>query len=135
MTGLRGAVLGGIAYFAAVFAAGVLLGALRVGFLEPALGAVLATVAELPVMLGIAWWLAGRLCPRFGVPTLPARVVMGELAFALLIAAELALAALAFGMTPAAVVAHWATPAGALGLAGQVAFGAFPVLRGVLGAR
>jgi hypothetical protein len=111
------------------------LGALRVGFLEPALGALLSVAVELPVMLGIAWWLAGRLCRRFGVEALPARVVMGELAFALLIAAEFALAVLAFGMAPGAVMAHWATPAGALGLAGQVAFGTFPLLRGMLGAR
>ncbi len=132
---MRRAALAGLAYFVAVFAAGFVLGALRVGVLEPALGAFLAVVVELPAMLGIAWWLAGRLGRRFGVEALPARVVMGELAFALLISAEFALAALAFGMGPEAVVAHWTTPAGALGLAGQVAFGAFPVLRGVLGVR
>jgi hypothetical protein len=116
-----------LAYFAAVFACAFLLGALRVGLVAPATGALLAVAIELPIVLAISWLVAGRVLRRWPLSG-PAALAMGALAFAILILAEFALA-LAFGQTPARFLSDLATPAGALGLAGQVGFAAIPALR------
>jgi len=57
------------------------------------------------------------------------RLAMGGLAFAMLMAAESGLAP-ASGQSLAGFVAAMATPAGALGLAGQIGFAIVPALRG-----
>lgn len=120
----------GVAYFALVFAAGFGLGTIRALLLVPALGAAPAVAIELPVMLVFAWIACGWLVRRFAVPAIPgARLAMGAAAFALLMAAEAALAVLGFGQSPEAYLAGLATPAGLLGLAGQVAFGLMPLVR------
>ena len=54
------------------------------------------------------------------------RLAMGGVAFALLMVAEFTLSLTAFGSTPGAFFASFATPAGVLGLAGQVVFGLWP---------
>lgn len=120
----------GIAYFGIVFAAGFVLGTLRVLVLAPALGATGAVAAELPVMLILAWVACRRLVAAFAVPgTLVGRAAMGGSAFALLISAETVLGALAFGRPVPAQIAELATAHGALGLAGQVAFGLIPLVQ------
>lgn len=125
------AIAAGAAYFAIVFAAGFVLGTVRTLLLAPAVGPVAAVAMELPVMLGLAWIACGRLVRRFAIPSgWPARLVMGGVAFALLMAAEAALAILAFGQSPAAYLAGLTTQAGLLGLAGQVAFALIPLARG-----
>jgi hypothetical protein len=127
---MRQATRAGMVYFAVVFAAGFVLGAARVGLVEPRLGPFLAVAAEVPVMLAIAWAAAGWIALRLAVPQdLSARAVMGGTGFGLLLLAEAALAAGLTDAGPAAVVAGWTTPAGALGLAGQVVFGLIPILR------
>jgi hypothetical protein len=117
----------GVLYFALVFAAGFVLGTLRVLIVAPAGGETAAVLAELPVMLLIAWhacrWLTARLWVP-GVP--PPRAVMGALAFVLLNGAEAMLGAV-LGRPPAAQLAALATPAGLAGLAGQVAFALMPL--------
>ncbi|WP_052341072.1 hypothetical protein [Salinarimonas rosea] len=132
------ALIAGLAYFALVFAAGVVLGTLRAFVLTPAFGHVGAVIVELPVILAIAAIAARRLVRRFAVPpALGPRAAMGTLAFGLLILAELGLSVALFGRTPGA---HWATyttlPA-QLGLAGQVAFALLPlfVARGPIPSR
>jgi hypothetical protein len=57
-----------------------------------------------------------------------ARIVMGEIAFVLLILAEVVLGTL-LGRSVLAVFAGFATTAGLLGLAGQALFGVFPLLQ------
>jgi len=57
------------------------------------------------------------------------RLAMGGVALVLLLGAELGLSVLAFGRTIAEHLASYGSPAGALGLAGQVAFALFPLLR------
>ena len=121
----------GIAYFAIVFAAGFVLGTVRTLVLAPAVGPVAAVALELPVMLGLSWVACGWLVRRFAVPPAwPARLAMGAIAFALLMAAEAGLALLAFGQSPATYLAGLGSSAGLLGLAGQVAFALVPVVRG-----
>ena len=56
------------------------------------------------------------------------RLLMGACAFGLLIAIEWALSVTAFGRTSAQFAQAMFTPAGAIGLAGQVVFGLMPLL-------
>jgi hypothetical protein len=84
-------------------------------------------MAELPLILLIAWSACRWLTARLWVPGVPLpRAVMGALAFALLIGAEAMLGAV-LGRPPAAQLAALATPAGLAGLAGQVAFALMPL--------
>jgi hypothetical protein len=119
----------GLRYAALVFAAGFVLGTLRVLALEPAFGPVAAVAAEVPAMLALAWLACGAVLRRVPVASQVApRLAMGAVAFAALIAAEVALG-LALGRGPAEMLAGLARPEGAIGLAGQVAFALVPVLR------
>jgi hypothetical protein len=65
----------------------------------------------------------------FGVRGRCAALIMGAVAFALLITAELVLSLLAFGRSPDEYLRANGTPAGAVGLTSQVAFGLIPLLR------
>lgn len=118
-----------VLYLLAVFAAGFVLGTLRVVWLAPALGEIAAVVLEVPVMLGIAWLAAGWCIRRFTVPAKwPARLAMGGGAFALLMIVEIA-TSLLLGRSPTALLRHYMTVEGAIGLAAQMVFGLIPVLR------
>jgi len=123
-------VVAGVVYFASVFAAGFVLGTIRVLALEPRIGELTAGLIELPIILGFAWVLCGRLVKRFAVPSDGGlRLWMGAVAFGLLMVAELVLSVSLFGQAPSEVLTGWMTPSGAIGLAGQVLFGFFPLLR------
>lgn len=117
-----------VSYFAAVFAVAFVLGALRVTLLAPQTGPLLAVALEVPLVLALSWLVAGRVLRRWPL-ALSDRLAMGGLAFVLLMLAELSLA-LTFGQTPAGFLSDFATPPGALGLAGQIGFGVIPALRG-----
>lgn len=120
----------GVLYFAIAFAAGFALGAFRVLALQPRLGETAAVLIELPVMLTICWVACGFIVRRLDVGgELSARLLMGAVAFSLLVSAETALGLVAYGRTIAEQADAFFSPAGALGLAGQVAFALFPVLR------
>lgn len=129
----RGPLLAAFAYWAVVFAAGFVLGTLRVLALAPVTGELAAVALEIPVMLVISWVASKRVCRRFAVSTrIAPRLLMGVAAFALLIAAEVALSVYAFGQTAAAWAGSLGTPAGLLGLAGQVGFGMIPAVQAAL---
>ena len=115
-----------IAYWAVVFALGFVLGTVRTLWLAPAIGLVPATLAELPVMLAASWWASGLLVRRFAIATAGAGLVMGGLAFALLMAAECALAVGLIGQTPGEWLGGLGQPHALLGLAGQVVFALMP---------
>jgi len=78
------------AYFALVFAAGFLLGIIRVGWLTPRTGTRIAELAEEPIML-IVVVLAARLVSRRFLQDAgaTARLATGCIALGLLVAAEL----------------------------------------------
>jgi hypothetical protein len=119
-----------LAYFVTVFALGFALGALRVLVIIPRIGETAAVLLELPVMLAASWVAAGWCVRYFAVPLhIPARLAMGVLAFALVMVAELALAVLLFGQSPAQHVAAYRHFAGVAGLAAQLVYALFPVLR------
>ena len=120
----------GILYFAIVFTCGFLLGVLRVLALAPWLGELLAVAVELPIMLAISWVVCGWLIRAFLVPGgHAARLVMGGLAFGLLMIAEAAIADLAFGQSLSEHLSRYAHASALLGLAGQALFGLFPLLQ------
>ena len=116
----------GLRYFAGVFAIAFALGTIRTLWLAPAIGAVAAVAIEVPIIWAVSWWWARRLLARQPLG-LAGRAVMGGTAFGWLMLAEFALA-LAFGRAPGAFLAAFFTPAGLIGLVGQVGFAALPLL-------
>jgi hypothetical protein len=81
-------------------------------------------------MLALSWIVAGWLVRRLAVPPqASARLVMGVGAFALLIAAETALGVYGFGRRLGAQVATYRSLPGGVGLAAQLLFALFPLLR------
>ena len=120
----------GLAYFAAVFAVSFALGTVRVLLLIPNLGESTAVLLELPIMLGVSWVACGFFVARFSVPALWIdRLVMGALAFLLLTIAEGCLSVLLFGRSVAEHLATYRSGQALMGLAAQIAYAAFPLLR------
>lgn len=127
---MKRAFFAGGLYFAIVFAAGFVLGAIRTTLIAPRLGEVGAVLLELPFMLAVSWIACGDIIRGLKVRVGAAdRAVMGAAAFALLMAAELGLAIVAFNEAPGEWAARLFSPAGLLGLAGQIAFAAMPLMR------
>ncbi|MFN3937371.1 MAG: hypothetical protein ACK4KW_07305 [Gemmobacter sp.] len=118
----------GALYFAGVLAVGVVLGTLRTLVLVPRLGEFGAVAAELPVILLAAWAICGRLVRGRGLSQGQA-LGMGAVAFALLMLAEAALSAVLAGRTLTGHLALYHEAPHLLGLAGQIAFAVFPLLR------
>jgi len=86
-----------VAYFATVFSLAFILGIARTLFVAPRVGDVLAVLIETPIVLAISWYAAGWSSRQFSVSTgTPERLMMGFVAFALLMAAETALSILLF---------------------------------------
>jgi hypothetical protein len=120
----------GALYFAIIFAAGFALGTLRTLFLAPKVGSAVAVAIELPVMLAVAWFVCRRVATGWALePNIAARLLMGGSALVLLIISETVLGLL-LGRSLAELVAEYGTPAGLLGVAGQIAAGSFPVAQG-----
>ncbi len=116
----------GLRYFAGVFAIAFALGTIRTLWLAPAIGAIAAVAIEVPLILTVSWWWGRRLLAGQTLATAE-RAVMGGSAFVWLMLAEFGLA-MAFGRAPAAYLASFLTADGLLGLAGQLAFAALPLL-------
>jgi hypothetical protein len=126
---MRAAAAAGLTYFALVFLLGAMVGTARTHVLEPHVGALAATMLELPLMLAAAALLAGSLAELFRVPsTVADRLLMGTLAFASLMLAELAMDMAANGATALEHFRDYRTPANFLGLGGQIGFALLPLL-------
>ena len=124
------AIRAGALYFALVFALGFVLGTIRTLFLEPSLGNLAAALIELPVMLAAAWAICGWVLRRTAVPPRTSeRLAMGATAFLLLMIAELAVSVLLLGRTPAGHLATYRLFDKQLGLAAQLLFALFPLIR------
>lgn len=123
------AAIAGTVYFGIVFAFGFAFGTVRVLVLVPRFGTLVAVLAELPLIVAVSWLACQRLTNWLAVPrrVLP-RLMMGGVAFAMLMMAEAGLSVVVFQQPLSAFVAGWTTLPGALGLAGQVAFGLFPLI-------
>jgi hypothetical protein len=124
------AIKAGMVYFAVVFAAGFALGVVRVLYVIPRLGETRAVLIEVPLMLALSWWMCGAVIRHFSVPKRTAdRAMMCATALVLLMLGELAVAMLAFGRSAAEFLNSLANPNGTIGLAGQMAFVLFPLIR------
>jgi hypothetical protein len=120
----------GVAYFALMLSIGFALGTLRTLIAVPQVGEVVAVLIEVPVILTIAWMLCGWLLRRFALPrSIGTRLLMGGIAFLLLMLSEIGLSIGLFGRSLAEHLSRLTEPAGLLGLAGQVAFAAIPLVR------
>jgi hypothetical protein len=129
----RQAMAAGLAYFGVVFALGFVLGVLRTLFVLPLAGETAAVAIELPIILGLAWIACRRLVRRFRLPPmLAARLVMGVVAFGLLMIGELSLSVLLGGRGLAEHLALYQQIPHLLGLAGQVTFALFPIIQSCL---
>lgn len=126
----------GATYFAVIFALGFVLGTIRVLVLLPRVGETVAVLLEGPLILTASWFTCRFLIAKFRVtPLLSARLMMGGSALTLLLLAEFALGVYGFNRSVAEHFAHYATTPGALGLAGQIVFGLFPIMQLLTGHR
>jgi hypothetical protein len=120
----------GALYALIVFLIGFIFGTIRVLLLPPRLGETAAVILETPVMLAASWFVCRWCVDRLDVPrTVPVRSVMGAVAFVVLMAAEFGLAGLGFGRSLVEQLAGYASVPGAIGLAAQIVFAAFPIVQ------
>ena len=123
------AIKAGLAYFALVFGAGFVLGALRVSLLVPRFGERISELAEMPLMFAVVVFAARFVMRRFAVPpSIPARLGTGLLALALLLAAELLLAVVLQERSLADYIASRDPVSGSVYLAMLGLFALLPVL-------
>jgi hypothetical protein len=127
LVGVFRATKAGALYAVIVFLVGFILGTIRVLLLAPRLGETTAVILEAPIILTASWfvcrWCVGRLDVGRAVP---ARSLMGSVAFMVLMSAEICMGAV-FGRSLVDQLAAYGSPAGAIGLAAQVIFAIFPV--------
>jgi hypothetical protein len=119
----------GLVYGTLVFALGFVLGSLREVVLAPRLGRDVVVLIEGPLILLFAWFVAWWLVRGHDVPRLAGqRLLMGLVAFALLMAGEAAIAIFGLGRTLAMHLGAYMTAKGVLELLPQLAFALFPLL-------
>lgn len=118
-------------YCLALFALGFVLGTIRVLFLALQIGELGATLLEVPVMLGAAFFLCRRVVGRWLVsPELAARWGMAFWFLVLLFLLETLVGVALFGRTMSDTLAGLATPAGLIRLTAQVIAALLPLFVG-----
>jgi hypothetical protein len=121
------AIKAGLAYFALVFGAGFVLGALRISILVPRFGERISELIEMPLMFAVIVIVARFVMRRFAVPfSIFARLGTGLLALVLLLAAELVLAVILRERSLADYVASRDPISGSVYLAMLVLFALMP---------
>lgn len=124
------AVKAGIAYFGVVFSAAFVLGVLRSLVMAPALGERTAVLIELPVILALSWVVSRWLVATFAVGgTIGLRLVMGAIAFGVLMVAEAGMAVVLFGRSLAEHVASYRDTTQQIGLLAQMGFALIPAFQ------
>ncbi|WP_339827675.1 hypothetical protein [uncultured Parasphingorhabdus sp.] len=120
----------GVLYFLGVFALGFILGAIRIFFLVPYSGPVVAVLVELPFILLVSWFFCRFLTRRFTVPAEPyERLIMGLVAFSCLMIGEALVAVFLQQGRMTDFLMTFDLPENRIGLAGQIAFALFPLLQ------
>ena len=121
----------GMTYFSLVFAAGFVLGSIRVPFLVPRLGERAAELIEMPFMFAVVLVSARFIIKRFNLPAnaLP-RLGAGLLALGLLVAAEVIIAVAIQNRTLGEYLASRDPVSGIVYLLMLVLFAAMPFLLG-----
>lgn len=119
------------AYFLALFALGFVLGTLRVLFVVPRVGELVATIAEVPVMLIAAYFACRWAIQRWQVSlAIAIRIAMVLWFLALLFVFEALLGAMLFGRS---VDEQWTaleSPAGLVGISAQIIAALMPLFVG-----
>jgi hypothetical protein len=130
---MAAALKAGVSYFALVYLAGFILGTVRVLLIAPCLGETAAVLLETPIILA-ASWIASRWCTaEFAVQANPLpRLLMGGIAFALLITGELGVSVFVFGRSWEGALTAFRSPPGIVGLSAQAAFELFPLVQTAL---
>jgi len=124
-----GATEAGALYAIIVFLIGFIVGTIRVLLVAPRLGETTAVIVEVPMMLAASWFVCRWCVVRLDIRrTVPARSLMGLVAFLLLMSAEVGLGAV-FGRSFVDQLATYGSLSGAIGLAAQVIFAMFPVIQ------
>lgn len=119
----------GLVYGSGIFTLGFLLGTLREIWLAPLFGRDAVVLVEGPLILLAAWFAAWWLIRGHGVAALAGRrLLMGAVAFAVLMLGEAAVAVFGYGRTLAMHLATYATAQGMLETMPQIAFALFPLL-------
>jgi hypothetical protein len=120
----------GALYALIVFLIGFIFGTIRVLLLAPRLGETAAVILETPVMLAASWFVCRWCVDRVDAPrTVPVRSAMSAVAFVVLMVVEFGLAGLMFGRSPGEQLAGYASVPGAIDLAAQIVFAAFPIVQ------
>lgn len=118
-----------MAYFALVFGAGFVLGAIRVTLVVPRIGVRAAELAEVPVML-VVIFLAARLVARRAPGTRRAELLaVGVLALVILVVVEFALAYGLSGETPIEYIATRDPVSGSAYAVSLLIFAVMPALQ------
>jgi len=120
----------GLAYFLIVFAAGFVLGLIRVPFAVPRLGVRTAELLETPFMLAVIVWASRRLARQPPAWGRGQRLLAGLFALLVLVAAELGVALALGHQSPGAYIASRDPVSGSVYLASLVYFGVAPALWG-----
>lgn len=116
-------------YFAIVFGAGFVLGAIRVTLLIPRIGVRAAELAEMPIMLAVIVLAAHTVVRRFSLPARTrTRLAVGLFALALLVAAELVLAITVQSQSLSEYIAGRDPVSGSVYLGMLVVFAIMPLL-------
>ena len=131
MTNIVAAIRAGAVYFAVVFVLGFILGTVRVVWVAPQLGEATAVFLEAPIILAFSWAVSRWCVSYFQVQAnLAARLLMGLVAFVLLMSAELGVSVTAFGRSVADHFAGYLSLPGSIGGSAQLIFAFLPVIQG-----
>lgn len=122
----------GAFYWAIIFALGFVLGTVRNVWGAEAVGETAFVLVEIPLILLASWFVACWLVRRHHITRGSSALVMGAIAFALLMVAELALTLAMAGGNAADGMRTWiasviAQP-GIYGFAGQIIFALMPLV-------
>jgi hypothetical protein len=127
---MNAATKAGVTYFGVVFAAGFMLGAIRVLVLVPRLGELTSVLLETPVILALSWLVSGWSTHEFRVSSAASqRLMMGVVAFALLMLAEMGVSVFVFGRSIEDHFAGYRPYQGVIGLIAQIAFAFIPLMQ------
>lgn len=120
----------GFFYFLGVFTLGFIFGALRIFFLIPYTGSVIAVLIEIPFMLVFAWFFCRFLTRRYDIPNeTNDRLAMGILAFGLLMVGEALITVVLQAGRMTDFFTMFDLPENRIGLGSQIAFALFPVIQ------
>ena len=128
---MKPALIAASAYFLALFALGFVFGTIRVIFVVPRIGELLATMAEVPVMLIAAYFACRWAIRRWQVPSaVEVRFAMVPWFLAMLFVFEALLGATLFGRSVDEQWAALGSPAGLVGISAQIIAAFLPLFVG-----